>query len=72
MLLERSILVLGENLEEVSPYACGLLELLEPFDWSSIFLPVLPLKMLDFVTSPVPFVAGMAVNDYGRVGQIGD
>jgi hypothetical protein len=26
--------------------------------------------MLDFVTSPVPFVAGMAVNDYGRVCQV--
>jgi hypothetical protein len=70
MLLERSILVLGENLEEVTPYACGLLELLKPFEWSSVFLPVLPHKMLDFVTSPVPFVAGMAVNDYGRICQV--
>jgi len=67
LLMERSILVLGENLEEVTACACSLLELLEPFEWSSVFLPVLPYKMLDFVTSPVPFVAGMAVNDYARV-----
>jgi hypothetical protein len=70
MLLERSILVLGENLEEVTPYACGLLELLEPFEWFGVFLPVLPHNLLDFVTSPVPFVAGMAVNDYTRVRQV--
>jgi hypothetical protein len=70
MLLERSILVLGENLEEVTPCACGLLELLEPFEWFGVFLPVLPHNLLDFVTSPVPFVAGMAVNDFIRVQQV--
>jgi hypothetical protein len=70
LLMERSILVLGENLGEVSVYACSLLELLEPFEWSSVFLPVLPSSMLDFVTSPVPFVAGMAVNDYARVCDV--
>lgn len=67
LLMERSILVLGENLEEVTACACSLLELLEPFEWSSVFLPVLPHKMLEFVSSPVPFVAGMAVSDYTRV-----
>ena len=67
LLMERSILVLGENLEEVTAIACSLLELLEPFEWRSVFLPVLPQKMLDFLNSPVPFVAGMAVNDYARV-----
>jgi hypothetical protein len=70
LLMERSILVLGENLQEVTACACSLLELLEPFEWSSVFLPVLPQKMLDFVMSPVPFVAGMAVNDYARVCQV--
>lgn len=70
LLMERSILVLGENLQEVTASACSLLELLEPFEWSSVFLPVLPHKMLDFVTSPVPFVAGMAVNDYARVCDV--
>ena len=67
MLLERSILVLGENIQNVSMYACALIELLKPFEWSNAFMPVLPRKMLDFVNCPVPFIAGLAVRNVGEV-----
>ena len=67
MLLERSILVLGDDWQKVTACACALLELLKPFEWASVFMPVLPHKMLDFVNSPVPFVAGIAVTDAARV-----
>ena len=67
MLLERSILVLGVDWQKVTACACALLELLKPFEWATVFMPVLPHKMLDFVNSPVPFVAGIAVTDAARV-----
>jgi DENN (AEX-3) domain len=67
MLLERSILVLGDNLQHVSLYACALIELLKPFEWASAFMPVLPRKMLDFVNCPVPFVAGVAVRHVAEI-----
>jgi len=63
MLLERSILVLGDNLSCVSTTACALIELLKPFEWASTFMPVLPPRMLDFINSPVPFIAGVSVRD---------
>jgi hypothetical protein len=67
MLLERSILILGDNLQHVSMYACALIELLKPFEWSNAFMPVLPRKMLDFVNCPVPFIAGVAVRNVREI-----
>ena len=59
LLLERSLLVIGTRYEEVTSCALALLELLAPFKWASAFMPVIPHDMLDFVGSPVPFIAGV-------------
>lgn len=61
LLLERSVLVVGQRSEEVTACATALLELLDPYTWASAFMPLLPREMLDFVSSPVPFIAGMLV-----------
>ena len=58
LLLERSVLVVGETSEEVTACTTALLELLDPYKWASAFMPLLPRDMLDFVSSPVPFIAG--------------
>ena len=57
LLLERSVLIIGENSEDVSSCAFALLDLLKPYKWSSIFLPSLSEDMIDFISSPVPFIA---------------
>ncbi|KAL7554470.1 hypothetical protein ACHAWF_017925 [Thalassiosira exigua] len=61
LLLERSVLVVGETAEEVTACSTALLELMDPYKWASAFMPLLPRDMLDFVSSPVPFIAGMIV-----------
>jgi len=63
LLLERSVLIIGNNPGEVSVCSCALLELLKPYKWASVFIPVLPGDALDFVDSPVPFVAGATYED---------
>lgn len=70
LLLERSMLILGKNLQEITACACGLLSLLKPMEWASAFMPVLPLSLLGFVNSPVPFVAGVAVDDNYRLMEV--
>ena len=70
LLLERSVLVVGETSEEVTACATALLELLEPYKWASAFMPLLPAEMLDFVSSPVPFIAGMIVEDKQHLHSI--
>ena len=59
LLLERSVLIIGDKIEEVSACTFALKSLLCPYKWSSIFLPSLSEDMMDFITSPVPFIAGM-------------
>ena len=59
LLLERSLLILGTNHDEVTSCSLALLSLLAPFKWASAFMPIIPHDMLDFVSSPVPFIAGV-------------
>lgn len=61
LLLERSVLVIGRNFEEVTVIASALRDLLDPFIWASAFMPLLPIDMIDFVSAPVPFIAGVVV-----------
>ena len=72
LLLERSILVLGDKPDEVTAVCRALLRLIKPFKWASTFMPVLPFAMLDFVNSPVPFVAGMSVEGDHAIQLIED
>lgn len=70
LLLERSVLVVGSNTEEVTSCATALLEMLNPYKWASAFMPLLPREMLDFVSSPVPFIAGTIVENSKRLQEI--
>ncbi|KAL7540936.1 hypothetical protein ACHAXR_010487 [Thalassiosira sp. AJA248-18] len=70
LLLERSVLVVGETSEEVTACTTALLELLDPYKWASAFMPLLPRDMLDFVSSPVPFIAGMIVEGKQHLHRI--
>jgi hypothetical protein len=70
LLLERSVLVVGSNTEEVTSCATALLEMLNPYKWASAFMPLLPREMLDFVSSPVPFIAGTIVENHKRLQEI--
>lgn len=63
LLIERSILLIGTSAEEVSASACAMSDLLKPFKWASAFMPLLPVKLLDIVESPVPFIAGIVLKD---------
>jgi hypothetical protein len=63
LLLERSVLIIGEDSEDVSSCAFALLDLLKPYKWSSVFMPSLSEDMIDFISSPVPFIAGLCSKD---------
>ncbi|KAJ0774797.1 putative cDENN domain, tripartite DENN domain, DENN domain lobe protein [Helianthus annuus] len=43
----------------LSATVLSLIPMILPFEWQSLFLPVLPWKMLDFLDAPVPFVVGI-------------
>ena len=50
---------MGTSRAEVTTCTCALIDLLKPYKWASAFMPLIPNNMLDFVSSPVPFIAGI-------------
>ena len=60
LLLERSVIAIGERSEEVSSCAFAIAELLKPHSWPSIFTPSLTDETLEIISSPVPIAAGAA------------
>merc|ERR1711933_305748 len=70
LLLEKPILVVANRIEEVSICSCTLLHLLAPYKWASVFINILPGNNLDFVESPVPFIAGILAGGGNEVEMI--
>ncbi|KAL2470591.1 DENN (AEX-3) domain-containing protein [Abeliophyllum distichum] len=59
VLLEKQVVVLCPNLGILSAVVLSLIPIIRPFEWQSLFLPILPGKMLDFLDAPVPFIVGI-------------
>lgn len=59
VLLEKQIAVICPNLGMLSAIVLSLVPMIQPFEWQSLLLPVLPKKMIDFIDAPVPFIVGL-------------
>ncbi|XP_050208072.1 uncharacterized protein LOC126657431 [Mercurialis annua] len=59
VLLEKQVVVVCPNLGVLSAVVLSLGPMIRPFQWQSLFLPVLPGRMLDFLDAPVPFIVGI-------------
>jgi hypothetical protein len=62
LLSESKVVVIGHEYGMVSCAVIGLLVLLRPLDWVSPVIPMLPIKLLDFVESPVPILVGLTIS----------
>ncbi|KAJ9543328.1 hypothetical protein OSB04_023035, partial [Centaurea solstitialis] len=59
VLLEKQVIITAPNLGVLSATVLSLIPMILPFEWQSLFLPVLPGKMFDFLDAPVPFIVGI-------------
>ncbi|KAI7984602.1 DENN domain-containing protein 5B [Camellia lanceoleosa] len=59
VLLEKQVVVVCPNLGVLSAIILSFIPMIRPFEWQSLFLPVLPGKMLYFIDAPVPFIVGV-------------
>ena len=59
MLLEQKILFLENNYQTLSEISFTFLELIYPLIWVNPFLPVLSIKTVQFLQSPVPYIMGL-------------
>ncbi|XP_078433160.1 DENN (AEX-3) domain-containing protein [Wolffia australiana] len=58
-LLEKQIVVVCSNLGVLSALVLSVIPLIQPYQWQSLLMPVLPNNMLDFLDAPVPYVVGI-------------
>ncbi|XP_042050034.1 uncharacterized protein LOC121795567 [Salvia splendens] len=58
VLLEKHIIMMCPNLGILSAVVLSVIPMIRPFDWQSLFLPILPARMVDFLDAPVPFIVG--------------
>ncbi|KAI9085797.1 hypothetical protein K1719_032211 [Acacia pycnantha] len=59
VLLEKQVLVVCPNLGVLSAVVLFIIPVIRPFQWQSLFLPVLPQNMFDFLDAPVPYIIGI-------------
>ena len=53
------MLLFSSHLSVLTTVAETLLTLLYPFKWEHVYVPVLPLQLLEFVNAPTPFIMGV-------------
>ncbi|KAJ6249526.1 denn domain-containing [Anaeramoeba flamelloides] len=59
LLFERRILVVSSSLSILSNAIHSLTTLVSPFVWNHVFISVLPKNLIDFASSPMPFLIGI-------------
>lgn len=62
LMCEVKVVVIGCEPGMVSCVVLSLLALLRPLSWVAPLIPVLPLKYVEFIESPVPILAGMIID----------
>lgn len=62
LMCEVKLIVIGVDPAIVSCAVIGLTSLLKPLQWVNPMIPIMPLKHIEFLESPVPLVAGMVVD----------
>ena len=74
LVCEAKLLVVGAEAGIVTSTILGLMTLLHPFNWVAPFIPLLPIKHIDFIESPVPILAGVVIRTSanGIMGRHGD
>jgi len=74
LLAERRIVFVSSSLDKLSSCLQASCCLLFPMVWQHIYIPVLPMKLKDYLTAPMPFCIGCpeAVFSSVRREEIGD
>lgn len=58
-LLERKMLFVSKRFTALTTIAEAMRDLLKPMQWSHVYAPILPRRMLDHLECPTPFIIGI-------------
>lgn len=58
LMTENKVLILSRSFTQIYNASQAMIALMYPFVYSHVYIPILPIDMLDFVSSPTPFLMG--------------
>jgi hypothetical protein len=58
LLTEKSLIIVGKNVGVVTALSFAATNLLEPFSWEGVFVPILPDSAREIFGAPVPYIVG--------------
>ena len=58
LLMEKSIVISGLNAGLVTVVAVAIRDLIQPFNWAGVFVPLVPLSAAELFEAPVPYILG--------------
>jgi hypothetical protein len=64
VLLERSIVCVGDDLHYVTSVIKGLQGLVRPMQWCFAIMPIVPIDLIDKIEAPVPMLAGLTDKEF--------
>ncbi|KAJ9587700.1 hypothetical protein L9F63_018880, partial [Diploptera punctata] len=67
MLYERRIIFTSKKLYRLSACVQSANSILYPMNWQHIFIPVLPMALMDYLLAPMPYLIGVPEVIYKRV-----
>lgn len=59
MLYERRIIFTSKRLTRLSACVQSANDVIYPMIWQHIFIPVLPMALIDYLLAPMPFLIGV-------------
>jgi hypothetical protein len=59
LLLEQKLIVCAKSLSVLTSCVNAISVLVYPFTWQGVFVPLLPVSMIDIVAAPMPFLVGV-------------
>jgi hypothetical protein len=62
LILEKSLIVQGQNVSMVTAITSAIVGLLGPFNWQGVFIPLVPANAMEILQAPVPFILGTCMS----------
>ncbi|KAG7363292.1 DENN (AEX-3) domain containing protein [Nitzschia inconspicua] len=64
---ERKVVFLSHHCSILTPVAEAMVSALFPFQWVGLYIPLMPLSMLDILDAPVPYLVGVDADYFQKV-----
>ncbi|KAL3906114.1 MAG: hypothetical protein SGILL_009404, partial [Bacillariaceae sp.] len=70
LLEERKVVLLSHHPSIITPVAEAFLSAMFPFQWVGLYIPMVPLAMLDILDAPVPYLVGIDADYFQSVAVV--